>query len=226
VARLIGAPPGYVGYEEGGRLTEAVRRRPYCVVLFDEFEKAHPDVSNVLLQVLDDGRLTDGQGRTVNFANTIVVMTSNMGSQAILEMTERGEPDAMIEAHVRGLLKKHLRPELINRIDETVIFHQLGRQQIAGIVAIQSRHLRDRLAERRIDLELTPAAVSALAAEGYDPQFGARPLKRVIQQRLENPLANRILAGEIREGQRVTVGYEGKSFTFTAATATEPVGAP
>ena len=226
VARLIGAPPGYVGYEEGGRLTEAVRRRPYCVVLFDEFEKAHPDVSNVLLQVLDDGRLTDGQGRTVNFANTIVVMTSNMGSQAILEMTERGEPDAMIEAHVRGLLKKHLRPELINRIDETVIFHQLGRQQIAGIVAIQSRHLRDRLAERRIDLELTPAAVAALAAEGYDPQFGARPLKRVIQQRLENPLANRILAGEIREGQRVTVGYEGKSFTFAAAPSTEPVGAP
>jgi len=225
VARLIGAPPGYVGYEEGGRLTEAVRRRPYCVVLFDEFEKAHPDVSNVLLQVLDDGRLTDGQGRTVNFANTIVVMTSNMGSQAILEMTERGEPDAMIEAHVRGLLKKHLRPELINRIDETVIFHQLGRQQIAGIVAIQSRHLRDRLAERRIDLELSPAAVAALAAEGYDPQFGARPLKRVIQQRLENPLANRILAGEIREGQKVTVGYEGKSFTFTAAPATQPVEA-
>jgi len=226
VARLFGAPLGFVGYEEGGRLTEAVRRRPYCVVLFDEFEKAHPDVSNVLLQVLDDGRLTDGQGRTVNFANTIVVMTSNMGSQAILDMTARGEPDAMIEAHVRGLLKKHLRPELINRIDETVIFRQLGRQQIAGIVAIQSRHLRDRLAERRINLELTPAAVSALAAEGYDPQFGARPLKRVIQQRLENPLANRILAGEIREGQTVTVGYEGKSFTFAAAPATEPVGAP
>jgi ATP-dependent Clp protease ATP-binding subunit ClpB len=222
---LFLGPTGVGKTEEGGRLTEAVRRRPYCVVLFDEFEKAHPDVSNVLLQVLDDGRLTDGQGRTVNFANTIVVMTSNMGSQAILEMTERGEPDAMIEAHVRGLLKKHLRPELINRIDETVIFHQLGRQQIAGIVAIQSRHLRDRLAERRIDLELSPAAVAALAAEGYDPQFGARPLKRVIQQRLENPLANRILAGEIREGQKVTVGYEGKSFTFTAAPAAEPVEA-
>ncbi len=148
VARLIGAPPGYVGYEEGGRLTEAVRRRPYCVILFDEMEKAHPDVFNVLLQVLDDGRLTDGQGRTVDFSNTIIVMTSNIGSAAILEMTEQGAIDAEIEAHVKGLLKKHLRPELLNRIDETVIFHQLGREQLAGIVEIQAKLLAKRLAAR------------------------------------------------------------------------------
>ena len=214
VARLIGAPPGYVGYEEGGRLTEAVRRRPYCVVLFDEFEKAHPDVSNVLLQVLDDGRLTDGQGRTVDFTNTIIVMTSNIGSQAILEMTEKGENDALIEAHVMGVLKKHMRPELLNRIDEKVIFHQLTRKDLGGIVEIQLRNLRKRLEERKLALELTPAAVDALANEGYDPQFGARPLKRVIQQRLENPLAERILKGECPPGTTVKVDYAGKSFTF------------
>ena len=214
VARLIGAPPGYVGYEEGGRLTEAVRRRPYCVVLFDEFEKAHPDVSNVLLQVLDDGRLTDGQGRTVDFSNTIVVMTSNIGSHAIIEMSEKGEPDAMIEAHVMTLLKKHMRPELINRIDEKVIFHQLTRKDLAGIVEIQLRNLRRRLEERKIALEITPKAVEALSDEGYDPQFGARPLKRVIQQRLENPLAERILKGDCPPGTTVKVDYTGKSFTF------------
>jgi ATP-dependent Clp protease ATP-binding subunit ClpB len=214
VARLIGAPPGYVGYEEGGRLTEAVRRRPYCVVLFDEFEKAHPDVSNVLLQVLDDGRLTDGQGRTVDFTNTIVVMTSNLGSHAITEMSQRGEPDAMIEAHVMDLLKKHLRPELLNRIDEKVIFHQLTRKDIGGIVEIQLRNLRRRLEDRKLTLELTPKAVEALASEGYDPQYGARPLKRVIQQRLENPLAVRILAGEYPPGARIAVDFQGKSFVF------------
>jgi ATP-dependent Clp protease ATP-binding subunit ClpB len=214
VARLIGAPPGYVGYEEGGRLTEAVRRRPYCVVLFDEFEKAHPDVSNVLLQVLDDGRLTDGQGRTVDFTNTIIVMTSNIGSHAIIEMSEKGEPDAMIEAHVMTQLKKHMRPELINRIDEKVIFHQLTRKDLGGIVEIQLRNLRKRLEERKIALELTPAAVEALSDEGYDPQFGARPLKRVIQQRLENPLAERILKGECPPGTTVTVDFVGKTFTM------------
>ena len=214
VARLIGAPPGYVGYEEGGRLTEAVRRRPYCVVLFDEFEKAHPDVSNVLLQVLDDGRLTDGQGRTVDFTNAIIVMTSNIGSHAIIEMSEKGEPDEMIQAHVRSELKKHMRPELINRIDETVVFHQLSRKDLAGIVEIQLGNLRKRLADRKITLEMTQQAMDALANEGYDPQFGARPLKRVVQQRLENPLAVKILGGECPAGSTVSVDFAGKSFTF------------
>jgi ATP-dependent Clp protease ATP-binding subunit ClpB len=214
VARLIGAPPGYVGYEEGGRLTEAVRRRPYCVVLFDEFEKAHPDVSNVLLQVLDDGRLTDGQGRTVDFTNAIIVMTSNIGSHAIIDMSEKGEPDEMIQAHVRSELKKHMRPELINRIDETVVFHQLSRKDLAGIVEIQLGNLRKRLADQKITLEFSQKAMDALADEGYDPQFGARPLKRVVQQRLENPLAVKILGGECPAGSTVSVDYAGKSFTF------------
>jgi ATP-dependent Clp protease ATP-binding subunit ClpB len=220
VARLIGAPPGYVGYEEGGRLTEAVRRRPYSVVLFDEFEKAHPDVSNVLLQVLDDGRLTDGQGRTVDFSNTIIVMTSNIGSQAILEMTEKGERHEVIEAHVRTILKKHLRPELINRIDETVIFEQLKRNDIARIVDIQVKNLDKRLASRHIGLTLTPQAQAALASEGYDPQFGARPLKRVIQQRIENQLAGKLLEGAFADGDTILVDHVGKSFTF--AKASEP----
>ena len=215
VSRLIGSPPGYVGHDEGGQLTEAVRRRPYCVVLFDEMEKAHPDVSNVLLQLLDDGRLTDGQGRTVDFSNTIVVMTSNIGSHAILEMTDRHEDDAVIEAHVRGILKKHLRPELLNRIDETVIFHALSREQLGGIVEIQLGNLRKRLAARGITLGVTAAATVALASEGFDPQFGARPLKRVIQQRIENGLAGKILAGEIGDGDSVRVDYQGKSFVFT-----------
>ena len=226
VSRLIGSPPGYVGHDEGGQLTEAVRRRPYCVVLFDEMEKAHPDVSNVLLQLLDDGRLTDGQGRTVDFSNTIVVMTSNIGSHAILEMTERHEDDAVIEAHVRSILKKHLRPELLNRIDETVIFHALSREQLGGIVEIQLGNLRKRLAARGITLGVTAAATVALANEGYDPQFGARPLKRVIQQRIENALAGKILAGEIGDGDSVRVDYQGKSFVFTRVSAVAPAGAP
>ncbi len=225
VSRLIGSPPGYVGHDEGGQLTEAVRRRPYCVVLFDEMEKAHPDVSNVLLQLLDDGRLTDGQGRTVDFSNTIVVMTSNIGSHAILEMTDRHEDDSVIEAHVRGILKKHLRPELLNRIDETVIFHALSREQLGGIVEIQLGNLRKRLAARGITLGVTAAATAALASEGYDPQFGARPLKRVIQQRVENGLAGKILAGEIGDGDSVRVDYQGKSFVFTRVGAVAPAGA-
>ncbi|MBU6210127.1 MAG: ATP-dependent chaperone ClpB [Planctomycetes bacterium] len=224
VARLIGAPPGYVGYEEGGRLTEAVRRRPYSVVLFDEFEKAHSDVSNVLLQVLDDGRLTDGQGRTVDFSNTIIVMTSNIGSQAILEMTEKGERHEVIEAHVRTILKKHLRPELINRIDETVIFEQLKRTDIARIVDIQIANLAKRLASRHIGLTLTPQAQAALASEGYDPHFGARPLKRVIQQRIENPLAGKLLEGAFTDGDSILVDHVGKSFTFSKAAV--PAGTP
>jgi ATP-dependent Clp protease ATP-binding subunit ClpB len=225
VARLIGAPPGYVGYEEGGRLTEAVRRRPYCVVLFDEMEKAHPEVSNVLLQVLDDGRLTDGRGRTVDFRNAIVVMTSNIGSQAIMQMTEDGAEDYEIEAHMRDLLKKVLRPELLNRIDETIIFHQLTPQDLKSIVDIQLCRLRDRLAQRGLSLSMTDDAKSALADEGYDPQFGARPLKRVIQQRIENPIATRILAGQIESGDAIEVDYRGKKFTFTPSPAAKAVEA-
>ncbi len=214
VARLIGAPPGYVGYEEGGRLTEAVRRRPYCVILFDEMEKAHPDVSNVLLQVLDDGRLTDGHGRTVDFRNTIVVMTSNIGSQSIIEMSEGGAPEFEIEMHVKEMLKKTLRPELLNRIDETIVFHQLGRETLRAIADIQVEDLRRRLRDRGLGLQLTPAAVNALAAEGYDPQFGARPLKRVIQQRLENPIATRLLAGEFKEDDVIEVDWQREQFQF------------
>jgi ATP-dependent Clp protease ATP-binding subunit ClpB len=225
VARLIGAPPGYVGYEEGGRLTEAVRRRPYCVVLFDEMEKAHPEVSNVLLQVLDDGRLTDGQGRTVDFRNAIVAMTSNIGSQAIMEMAEGGAEDYEIEDHTRDLLKKVLRPELLNRIDETIIFHQLTPEDLGAIAAIQLRRLQGRLAERGLSLSMTDDAKAALAAEGYDPQFGARPLKRVIQQRIENPIATRILAGEIDSGDAVEVDYQGKTFTFKRSRPAETVEA-
>jgi len=214
VAPLIGAPPGYVGYEEGGRLTETVRRRPYSVILFDEMEKAHPDVSNILLQLLDDGRLTDGHGRTVDFRNTIIVMTSNIGSQAILEMSSRGADDWEIEAHMRDLLKKTLRPELLNRIDETVVFHQLSPDDLTSIVDIQMRDLQTRLADRGLSIELAPGAKAALAEEGYDPQFGARPLKRVMRQRLENPIAGKILAGEYEPGDTIRVKFEGKSFVF------------
>ena len=219
VARLIGAPPGYVGYEEGGRLTEAVRRRPYCVILFDEMEKAHPDVSNVLLQVLDDGRLTDGHGRTVDFRNTIIAMTSNLGSQAILDMAMRGALDVEIEAHVRSMLKQTLRPELLNRIDETIIFRQLTPDDLTSIVDIQIRSLQQRLADRGLSLELSPGAKVALAEEGYDPQFGARPLKRVIQQRIENALASKLIAGAFVPGDTIRINYECKSFTFTKAKA-------
>ncbi|MAE61485.1 MAG: ATP-dependent chaperone ClpB [Planctomycetaceae bacterium] len=217
VARLIGAPPGYIGYEEGGRLTEAVRRRPYSVILFDEIEKAHPDVFNILLQVLDDGRLTDGHGRTVDFRNTIVVMTSNIGSQAIQELTATGAEDFEIEAQVRDQLKQYFRPELLNRIDEVTIFHQLTREQLRDIVDIQLRLLHGRLAERDLQLTVTDAAKDALAEEGYDPTFGARPLKRVIQQRLENNLAAKLLAGEFTPGDIVAVDYAGKTFTFDKA---------
>jgi ATP-dependent Clp protease ATP-binding subunit ClpB len=222
VARLIGAPPGYVGYEDGGRLTESVRRRPYSVVLFDEMEKAHPDVSNVLLQVLDDGRLTDGQGRTVDFSNTIVVMTSNIGSHKILEMSEAGAVHEEIEAHVKEAMKQHLRPELINRIDDTVIFQQLGRDQLEGIVVIQMDLVRGRLADRNLHLEITDEALKALAAEGYDPQFGARPLKRVIQQRIENPIATRILSGHFEDGDTILVSSSGEQYLFDRRPAPEP----
>src|SRR5690606_35790682 len=178
VARRSGAPPGYVGYEEGGRLTEAVRRRPYSVILFDEIEKAHRDVFNVLLQVLDDGRLTDGQGRTVDFKNTVIVMTSNLGSDRIQALTQQGAPEDEIEAAVRDVLKQAFRPEFLNRVDDTIVFHPLGREQLAHIVEIQLGRLRKRLADRDLSLRLTEEAKKQLAQEGYDPLYGARPLKR------------------------------------------------
>ena len=215
VARLIGAPPGYVGYDQGGYLTEAVRRRPYSVVLFDEIEKAHADVFNVLLQVLDDGRLTDGQGRTVDFRNTVIIMTSNLGSHLIQEMNY-DDYEAMKLA-VMEIVSAHFRPEFINRIDETVVFHALGKEHMQGIATIQLARLRKRLAERELGLEISPAALAQLVEVGYDPVFGARPLKRAIQTHLENPLAQRILAGDFVPGSTVHVDYrEGEGFTFRA----------
>jgi len=216
VARLIGAPPGYVGYEEGGYLTEKVRRRPYSLILLDEIEKAHPDVFNILLQVLDDGRLTDGHGRTVDFRNTVLVMTSNIGSQAIQSLTENGQEDR-IKATVMGEVQQHFRPEFINRIDDTVVFHPLAREHMAKIAAIQFEVLKARLADQEVGIELSQEAVDALVEEGYDPVYGARPLKRVIQKRIENPLAQRILAGDFPPGSTIRVGLEGESFTFQAA---------
>jgi len=201
VSRLIGAPPGYVGYDEGGYLTEAVRRRPYSVVLFDEVEKAHPDVFNALLQILDDGRLTDGQGRTVDFKNTVLIMTSNLGSQYIVELGESQR--AEMEARVMEALRAHFKPEFLNRIDDVILFHQLGREHIGRIVEIQLVRLRKLLAERHIELELTPEAKQLLAEKGYDPHYGARPLKRVIQRMVQDPLAMKILEGQFPEGSKV-----------------------
>jgi ATP-dependent Clp protease ATP-binding subunit ClpB len=224
VARLIGAPPGYVGYEEGGRLTEAVRRRPYCVVLFDEMEKAHPDVSNILLQVLDDGRLTDGHGRTVDFTNAIIVMTSNIGSQRLLEMTDRGDSAESIDTAMKDMLKQSLRPELLNRIDETIVFHSLSQQQLRSIVAVQLEHLRNRMAERDLHLHVTDRAMDALAEAGFDPQFGARPLKRVIQHQIENAIAMKMLRGDLVEGQTAQVDFQDEIFTCVASLPTVKVG--
>jgi len=204
VARLIGAPPGYVGYEEGGYLTEAVRRRPYSVILLDEVEKAHPDVFNVLLQVLDDGRLTDGHGRTVDFRNTVIIMTSNLGSQRIQDMAGDENYDR-IKAAVMEVVGEHFRPEFINRVDDLVVFHPLGRDEIRKIVDIQLESLRKRLADREIGLELSAEAMDLLAEAGFDPVYGARPLKRAIQQRLENPLAEAILRGDFAPGDAVSV---------------------
>jgi ATP-dependent Clp protease ATP-binding subunit ClpB len=214
VSRLIGAPPGYVGYEEGGRLTEAVRRRPYSVVLLDEIEKAHRDVFNILLQVLDDGRLTDGQGHTVDFTNTIIVMTSNLGSQVIQQITSEGGTPEEIEAAVKEILKEKFLPEFLNRIDEVIVFHPLNREQIAKIVDLQLARLAKLLAEKDLRLEVTDAAKKAIAAEGYDPTFGARPLKRVIQQRIQNPLATELLKGTIPEHGGVRVDYVDGEFVF------------
>ena len=213
VARLIGAPPGYVGYEEGGVLTEAVRRRPYQVILFDEVEKAHPDVFNVLLQVLDDGRLTDGQGRTVDFKNTLIILTSNLGSHILAEQPE-GTDMETVRAQVMEVVRGAFRPEFLNRLDEIILFHRLSREHMKGIVEIQLKRLLKRLEDRKITLELDVSAKDWLAHAGYDPVYGARPLKRVIQRNLQDELANRILDGTIRDGAvvKVTAGAHGLEF--------------
>jgi len=204
VARLIGAPPGYVGYEEGGVLTEAVRRRPYQVVLFDEVEKAHPDVFNVLLQVLDDGRLTDGQGRVVDFSNTLIILTSNLGSQFLSNLDE-GQSVEDVEPQVMDVVRAHFRPEFLNRLDEIILFHRLGQEHMAPIVDIQVGRVQKLLEDRKITLDLTDAARRWLGRVGYDPVYGARPLKRAVQRYLQDPLAEKLLAGEIPDGSTVHV---------------------
>jgi ATP-dependent Clp protease ATP-binding subunit ClpB len=204
VARLIGAPPGYVGYEEGGALTEVVRRRPYQVILFDEIEKAHPDVFNVLLQVLDDGRLTDGQGRTVDFRNTLIILTSNLGSEFLAGLPDDSDTDA-VRDQVMNVVRGAFRPEFLNRLDETILFHRLSRGDMAGIVAIQLRRLATLLEDRKIVLDVDDAGRTWLAEAGYDPVYGARPLKRVIQRHLQNSLATMILDGTVNDGDTVSV---------------------
>jgi ATP-dependent Clp protease ATP-binding subunit ClpB len=227
VSRLIGAPPGYVGYEEGGQLTEAVRRRPYCVILFDEIEKAHHDVFNILLQILDDGRLTDGQGRIVDFKNTVIIMTSNIGSAQILEYrgTTDSEAYELMKGAVLGEMRHHFRPEFLNRVDEIVVFHSLSEEDLKKILDIQLGRLRARLAERHIEVQLTEEAAKHLAREGYDPVYGARPLKRAIQKELETEIGRRLLKGEIRDGDKVTVDWKQGQFTFSTAERAEAVGA-
>ena len=219
VARLLGAPPGYVGYDEGGQLTEAVRRHPYSVILFDEVEKAHPDVFNVMLQILDDGRLTDGHGRTVDFKNTVVIMTSNVGSQLILNYSGRNEDSAYeaMKREVLDTLRREFRPEFLNRVDDIVVFHGLTRDNLREIVEIQLGHLRERLSERHIRLELTRKAKDHFAATGYDPAYGARPLKRLIQKELETALARKLLAGEVKDHSRVVVDHDGTGLTVSAS---------
>ena len=214
VSRMIGAPPGYVGYEEGGKLTESVRRRPYSVILLDEMEKAHPDVFNILLQVLDDGRLTDGQGRTVDFTNTVVVMTSNVGSQMIQKLTHEGASEEELQDALKESLRAKFLPEFLNRIDDTIVFHPLERGQIHRIVELQLEHLREQLSQRQIALEISPSVVEYIATAGYDPAYGARPLKRVIQRELQNPLATALLKGDIADGGSVRVDVVGGELVF------------
>jgi ATP-dependent Clp protease ATP-binding subunit ClpB len=223
VARLIGAPPGYVGYEEGGYLTELVRRKPYSVILLDEIEKAHHDVFNVLLQVLDDGRLTDGQGRTVDFKNTVIVMTSNLGSHTIQQMA--GDEYQLIKTAVLGEVKAHLRPEFVNRIDEMIVFHGLDEKHIRAIAKIQLALLEKRLAQLEIRLEVSEAALKELAAAGFDPVYGARPLKRAIQSGVENPLAKAILEGRFAAKDTVRVDWKKGGYTFEKAVATASAAA-
>ena len=214
VAKLIGAPPGYVGYDEGGQLTEAVRRHPYSVVLFDEIEKAHPDVFNTLLQMLDDGRLTDSHGRTVDFRNTVVIMTSNIGSPQILEASRAGADEEQLRTTVVGMLQEHFRPEFLNRVDDIIVFHALSRDQVHAIAAIQLEQVSERLAERHIRLELSPAAMDELARRGFDPVFGARPLKRSVRQSIETPLSRAIIAGDVQDGDHVVVDVGDGGFRF------------
>jgi ATP-dependent Clp protease ATP-binding subunit ClpB len=218
VARLIGAPPGYVGYEEGGALTEAVRRRPYQVILFDEIEKAHPDVFNVLLQVLDDGRLTDGQGHTVDFRNTLIVMTSNLGSEYLVNQPEGEESDA-VRDQVMAAVRARFRPEFLNRIDDIILFHRLKRDQMAGIVDIQMKRIEKLLEDRKIAIELDAKGRDWLANRGYDPAYGARPLKRVIQKYLQDPLAELILSGRVKDGDKVAVSATKFGLTFNGKVA-------
>jgi ATP-dependent Clp protease ATP-binding subunit ClpB len=236
VSRLMGAPPGYVGYEEGGQLTEAVRRKPYSVVLFDEIEKAHPDVFNALLQILDDGRLTDAQGRTVDFRNSVVIMTSNIGSQYLLEGFESGEIPDQVRDRVMGELRRHFRPEFLNRVDDIVLFKPLTLGEIERIVDLLLDDVRERLADRRISLELTKAARELIAREGYDPVYGARPLRRFIQREVETRIGRALLSGEILDGAMITLDAEGDELAVTwrspdaaaepsAEEPTEPVGA-
>ena len=214
VSRLIGAPPGYVGYDEGGQLTEAVRRKPYCVVLLDEVEKAHPDVFNILLQVLDDGRITDSQGRTVDFKNTIIIMTSNLGSQFLLEGIEGGQITQEARDNVMRLLRSQFRPEFINRIDDIVFYKPLEQSEIRSIVGLMLKGLQARLAAREITIDLTDAAIDAIAEAGFDPVYGARPLKRYMQSQLETMLARAIVAGEVLPGQQVMVDHNGNELVL------------
>jgi len=212
VARMIGAPPGYVGYDEGGALTEAVRRKPYAVILFDEVEKAHPDVFNVLLQVLDDGRMTDGQGRTVDFKNTVIVMTSNLGSHDIQRMA--GQDPELIKDTVMGEVRKHFRPEFVNRIDEIVVFQALDSRQIKSIAKIQLKRLEQRLSAQDMKLEVSDAALAEIAKVGFDPLYGARPLKRAIQQEIENPVARLVLEGRFGPKDVIPVDVKNGKFVF------------
>ncbi|MDQ3941263.1 MAG: AAA family ATPase, partial [Actinomycetota bacterium] len=212
VSRLVGAPPGYIGYDEGGQLTEAIRRRPYAVVLLDEIEKAHPDVFNVLLQILDDGRATDGQGRTVDFKNAVIIMTSNLGSQLLVHQGPDGD---QVEEKVMEVVRDHFKPEFLNRVDEIIVFHRLSREHLAKIVDIQVEVLGKRLADRGLQLRMTDDARAHLAERGYDPVYGARPLKRFIQRAIENELALKLLDGSFRAGEIIEVDLEGDALTFT-----------
>jgi ATP-dependent Clp protease ATP-binding subunit ClpB len=218
VARLIGAPPGYVGYEEGGALTEAVRRRPYQVILFDEIEKAHPDVFNVLLQVLDDGRLTDGQGRTVDFRNTLIIMTSNLGADYLVNQPEGQDTDA-VKDQVMAVVRSAFRPEFLNRIDEIILFHRLKRNEMTKIVDIQMRRLAKLLEDRKMTIQLEASAREWLAEKGWDPAYGARPLKRVIQKSIQDPLAEMILAGSVKDGEKVVISAGKQGLTFNGKLA-------
>jgi ATP-dependent Clp protease ATP-binding subunit ClpB len=234
VSRLMGAPPGYVGYEEGGQLTEAVRRKPYSVVLFDEIEKAHPDVFNALLQILDDGRLTDAQGRTVDFRNTVVIMTSNIGSVYLLEgLTESAEITDDVRGRVMAELREHFRPEFLNRVDDIVLFKPLTLEEIEQIVDLQIDSVRRRLSERRLGLELTEGARKLIAREGYDPVYGARPLRRFIQREVETRIGRALLSGEIADGATITLDADGDELVVRwytpdaeGSAEAEPVGAP